>query len=281
MGERGKRKNLPLSRSPFPPLLKILSPFLTLALSLLLAACTPATQDEAAPAAPRIGTAQELVAAMRTERALGPDHTLTFVQESIVHHQDGRIDTTIWYEAATMGKLRIDFAPIADGNGVLYADGRRYLFQDGVLVNERPEVNPLQLLLMDVFMQPAEATLHGLDTLGFDLSKMHEATFAGRPVYVVGADAGDEASKQFWVDQEHLHTVRVIDQVGPDGSAVLDAQVTGFEDVGGFMHENEILIYVNGTLVQEEQYNNIRVGEDLDPSLFDPARWRVETPYWE
>ncbi len=255
--------------------------FLPVLLFFLVACTTQAAEDATAPEAPVITTAHELIATMRTERALGPDHTLTFVQESIFHRPDGSVDTTTWYEAATMGKLRIDFAPIEDGNGVLYAEGKRYVFQGGTLVNERPEVNPLQLLLMDIFMQPAEQTIEGLDTLGFDLSKLHETTFNNRPVYVVGADAGDESAKQFWVDQEHFHTVRVIDKVGPNGSATLDAQVTGFEDVHGFLHENEILIYVNGNLAQEEKYSNIRTGIDLDESLFDPTNWRFETPYWE
>lgn len=207
--------------------------------------------------------------------------TLTFVQTTIRHRPNGTVDTTTWYEAAVPGKLRIDFAPLEAGNGALYADGKQYVFQNGQLVDSQPDVNPLQLLLMDLFAYPLDRSTHLLDSLGYDLSVMHTASWQGRPVYVVGAAAGDTTRAQFWVDQERLISVRIMQPVGQNGQFMLDAQVPGWERIKGVWHENHILLYVNGRMFQEEHYHNIRTGIALDPNLFDPSHWSISTPYWQ
>lgn len=229
----------------------------------------------AQPATPR--------AVLEAMKAAGAnrEETLTFVQTTIRHRPNGAVDTTTWYEAAVPGKLRIDFAPVEQGNGVLYADGRQYVFQNGQLVGNEPDVNPLQVLLMDLFSFPLDRSVHLLDSLGYDLSVMHPASWQGRPVYVVGAAAGDTTRAQFWVDQERLVSVRILQPVGPNGQFMLDAQVPGWERIGGVWHENHLLLYVNGRMFQEEHYRNIRTGIALDPALFDPSNWKLTTPYWQ
>jgi cyclase len=47
-----------------------------------------------------------------------------------------------------------------------------------------------------------------LKRLGFDLATVHDDSWEGRPVYVVGARAGDLRTRQFWVDKERLVFVR-------------------------------------------------------------------------
>src|SRR5580765_356287 len=47
--------------------------------------------------------------------------TVTFVQQTIQTHQDGKVDTTTWYEALrSPDRLRIDFGDPKSGNGVIY-----------------------------------------------------------------------------------------------------------------------------------------------------------------
>lgn len=232
------------------------------------------------PVTAQITSTAALFDAMRAHHANRPS-TLTFVQTTIQHRPDGRADTTTWYEAAVPGKLRIDFAPIEDGNGVLFRDGKRYVFQNGALVNEAPDVNPLQVLLMDIFSRPTDETALVLDTLGYDLELFREGTWDDLSVYVVGAAAEDSTSAQFWVDPENLVVVRIIQPVGPEKQFTLDAQVTGHEVVDGVWHENEIMIYVDSHLVQEEYYDQIRLGAPLDDALFDRAAWRLDKPYWK
>ena len=65
--------------------------------------------------------------------------TLTFVQETIQHRQDGTVDTSTWYEAyEAPGRLRIDFAPLEAGNGLLFASDSQYVVQNGAVASARP-----------------------------------------------------------------------------------------------------------------------------------------------
>lgn len=248
------------------------------ALALFLALLTPLTP---APSVAAQDASHALLEAMHARYAAQRAPTLTFVQETILHRPDGRVDTTTWYEAAAPGKLRIDFAPVEAGNGVLYMGGRRYTFQGGELVDERPEVNPLQVLLMDVFAQPVPRTAAALEGLGFDLSARYETTWQGRSVVVVGAaSAADAQAPQFWVDAERLVVLRVLQPVGPEGAHLLDVHVTEHTEMDGVPHETALLIYVDDRLVQEEYYHDVRPGAPVDPALFDPADWSLDAPYW-
>jgi hypothetical protein len=207
--------------------------------------------------------------------------SLTFVQQTILHRKpDAPPDTTTWYEVAEPGRLRIDFAPVEEGNGALYRDGTLFVMHGGRVAATRAEVNPLALLLMDVFQFEPERTVQMLDTLGFDLSVLREAEWEGRPVWVVGAPEGDETSAQFWVDRERLVAVRIIQPVG-GGTRSWDTRVTGFREMAGYPQEESLVMYLDGRLFQQESYRDIRAGIAVDPALFDTTDWIVEEPYWE
>ncbi len=206
--------------------------------------------------------------------------SIVFSQQTVLHRKpDVPADTVTWYEAALPGLLRVDFAPIEEGNGALFRDGMLYSIQGGRVIKSRSEVNPLQLLLMDVFQYPPEKTVHMLDTLGFNLTLFREAEWEGRPVWIVGADEGDETSSQFWVEQERMVAVRVIQPVG-GGTLTWDTRVTGFRDMGAYPQEESFVMYLDGRLIQEETYLDIRAGEEVDPALFDTTDWIVTEPYW-
>ena len=248
------------------------------ALVLVFILLTPLTS---APSVAAQDDPHALLDAMHARYGAQRAATLTFVQKTILHRPDGRVDTTTWYEAAAPGKLRIDFAPVEAGNGVLYAEGVRYTFQGGELVDERSEVNPLQVLLMDIFTQPVRRTAASLEGLGFDLSRLYETTWQGRPVVVVGAaSAADVKAPQFWVDSERLVVLRVLQPVGAEGTRLLDVHVTEHKEMEGVPHETALLIYVDDQLVQEEYYHDVRPGAPIDPALFDPADWSIDAPYW-
>src|SRR2546429_5300511 len=59
--------------------------------------------------------------------------TLTFTQKSTTHNDDGTDKREIWHEPMLLpGKLRIDFGPPADGNGILVAEGALPFFLTGM-----------------------------------------------------------------------------------------------------------------------------------------------------
>lgn len=60
------------------------------------------------------------------------DKTATFVQKTTTIAADGTPKVATWYEAlAVPGSLRIDFAPVSDGNGALFTGGKTFSFKDG------------------------------------------------------------------------------------------------------------------------------------------------------
>ncbi len=67
------------------------------------------------------------------------------------------------------------------------------------------------LLGLDVYTMPFDSTVSKLKQLGFDLSICRKDHWHDRYVYVVGAEAGDTVSKQFWVDAERLVFVRLLE----------------------------------------------------------------------
>jgi outer membrane lipoprotein-sorting protein len=206
--------------------------------------------------------------------------TLTFEQASITHNPDGTSKTEIWHEAAMLpGKLRIDIGEPSEGNGVLVADGRLTRFQAGRVTVSRPLVHMLLVLGFDVYRQPAQATIEEVAGQGFDLTKLREDTWAGAPVYVVGADAGDSRTRQFWIDKKRLLFVRLIDPVQRDPSKTEDVRFLDYRRVSPGWVAARVELYVDGKNVFSERYSAIRVNPKLDPAIFDPRQFA--TQHWE
>lgn len=176
--------------------------FLMLAISLLL---LPAASGA------KISNTNELIAAMQKRYGKSWYKTATFVQETTNIQPDGTSKVETWYEAMSVpGNLRIDFTPTKDGNGILFTDGKIFVFRNGKIETTRPFDHPLLILGFDIYRAPASEMTAKLQALKFDLSQFREDTWQGRPVYVVGAKAGDLHSPQFWIDQENLYFVRML-----------------------------------------------------------------------
>jgi hypothetical protein len=173
------------------------------------------------------------------------------------------------------GKLRIDFDPISDGNGILFVSDSMHRFQQGELKQTQPLIHPLMVLGFDVYGQPAQVTIEKLKKLGIDLSVFREDTWQGRPVYVVGAKAGDLHAMQFWIDKERLYFVRMFQPAGADKSHTQETQFNKYEKLKGGWMSPEVIFLVDGKLRTTEEYSEIRGNVTLDPKLFDPASWRT------
>jgi hypothetical protein len=239
----------------------------------------PAAAHPASPSEPTVATPTALIHAMRDRYDGQWYETLTFVQETIRFDRDGVPDTSTWYEAyAAPGNLRIDIAPLEDGNGILFTDGMRYTMQNGAVAASGPQLHPLLLLGFDIYHLPADEAIRQLDTLGFDLTTMYETTWRGRPTYVVGAAEDDEQASTFWIDKEHLYFTRMIRYVGPERANVQDVRFNNYERLGGGWIAPEVLFTFDGQPVMKETYRDARAGVALDAALFNPHPWRSTAP---
>jgi hypothetical protein len=217
----------------------------------------------------------EVISRMR-ERYLGKWYkTLTFIQKTTL--PDGKVET--WYEAAELpGKLRIDIAPLDGKNTILFRNDTLYEFKAGKLSEAKPLIHPLMVLGFDVYAQPLEVTEKQLRELGFDLSLVHESSWQGRPAWVVGAAAGDSLTRQFWIDQERLYFVRMIEPGKKDPAALVETQFNKYIPMGQGWLETEVRFLVNGETKMLEEYTEPKAGVKLDPGIFDPATWVA--PSW-
>lgn len=243
--------------------------------------CALLTMTTAAAQAGKIKTSEDLIREMQKKYAKSWYKTLTFVQKTTEYHEDGTSKASTWYESfSAPGKLRIDFDPIKDGNGILFANYNLYSFKDGKQVNSRPFVHPLLLLGFDVYFLPVEETITKLKDLKFDLSEFHEDTWQGQPVYVVGAKAGDLQSRQFWVDKKNLYFVRLLEPTMRDKTITQETQFNKYVRVkGGGWCAAEVIFMVKGKPVVTEEYSDIRGGVALDEKLFDPQHWQ-DAKHW-
>jgi hypothetical protein len=201
--------------------------------------------------------------------------TLTFVQKTGFPKQN-RVET--WYEAARIpGYLRIDITPIDSGNALVFRNDSVYRFKGGDLAASRSFVHPLMVLGFDVYADPPDTTIRRLRDLGFDLSLLREDRWQGRPVYVIGAPAGDTLSKQFWVDRARLVFTRLLEPT-QDGSGHTETQFNKYRPLGRGWVSVEVRFSLNGEVVQTEEYSDVRDDVDLPEELWESAMYRK--PGW-
>jgi len=238
----------------------------------------------AVPAARRTDptNGEDVIRAMHDRYAATWYKTLTFSQTTTIARPNGTTLVQQWLEAGKFpGRLRIDTDTAARG-GVIYGGDSVYAFANGKLVNPRAEMNELLILGFDVYTQPVDRTAGILRRRGIDLSKIARATWSGRPMYVVGALAGDSTSKQFWVDAERLLFVRLIESVPTPGGP--QRQEYRFEryvpHAGGWVAE-EVVGLRNGKRNFHEVYSDVQVNVALDDATFDPAQWGTFTPWYK
>ena len=228
----------------------------------------------------KISNTNDLIAAMQKKYGNSWYKTATFVQETTNIQPDGTSKVETWYEAMSVpGRLRIDFTPVKAGNGILFREGTIFVFKDGKVDTTRPFEHPLLILGFDIYRAPAAETTAKLQALKFDLSQFRKDTWQGRPVYVVGAKAGDEHSPQFWIDQKNLYFVRMLRPAGKDGAQTSETQFNKYQKLGGGWIAPEVIFMVDGKVVTTEKYSDIRSDMPLDPKLFDPQSWT--TVHWK
>jgi outer membrane lipoprotein-sorting protein len=206
--------------------------------------------------------------------------TLTFTQRSTTYNPDGTSKVETWYEALALpGRLRIDVGPPSGGEGFLMVDGTVTIFHGGKESGTRARMNMLLVLGFDVYRQPPEATIKIAQAEGYDLTKFHEDTWEGQPVYVVGAEKGDLKSRQFWVDKNRLLFVRLFEPTRTDPNKFQDVRFEDYRQLAGGWIAARVEVYVDDKKVFSEDYTDIQVDAKLDPGAFDPKQFN--STHWE
>jgi hypothetical protein len=236
----------------------------------------PAPNPGANPAPIAVTSGHSLVQAMHDRYASRWYRSLTHTQKTTLGLPSGGEIVQTWYVAEKLpGHQRID-SDLSSKSGTLFARDSIYSFAGGKRVSAEAGMTELLVLGGDVFSQPVSRTEADLRELGFDLSKFHEATWQGVPVYVVGAVRGDSMSKQFWVERDRLLFVRMLERTRQGHS---DTRIAGYTESGGGWVAAEVAQIVNGKRRILERFTDIRTNVTLGDALFDPKQWATAT-HW-
>ncbi len=235
----------------------------------------PSATRVVAPAG-KLASTTGIVGAMREVYNGKYFKTLTFLQNNTRYTTTGEEQKSQWYEhVEAPGKLRIAFLPAAQKSGLVQVGERVASFDNGMRIDFRPSVNPLLLLTVDAYSASAASVMRSLDSLGVDTQIVRADEWEGRPVYVIGAKAGDTTSNQVWIDAEHLRLARFIQRVGRGDRATLsEIRVRAYRDIEGYQIPTDILTLRNGKPVWREQRTDIRLNAELPANVFDQALWR-------
>jgi hypothetical protein len=237
---------------------------LTLLGALGLAGCATAAQG-----GPSITSAESLVQAMHDRYAGSWYQTLSFTQATTRTFPNDSTHTEVWREwAAIPGRLRIEMGEPAEGRVSIYARDSAYSLQHGRVVRRTGRMNPLMTVGFDVYRQPPERTLDQLRRQGFDLSRFHADTLEGTPVYVVGAERGDTASRQVAIEAERLLFVRLLDPTPNQPGVMRHVWFRRYEPLQGGWIAPEVEVLVGGRCVFHEVYSDIRANDALDAGMF-------------
>lgn len=223
---------------------------------------------------------EDLLRAMHERYKNSWYQTLTFKQKSTTYNPDGTSSVETWYEAASIpGKLRIDIGSPATGNGYVFVDGDVSVIKENKVMATRHSVNMLLILGFDVYRQDPVITAKIVKEENYDLSKIREDTWEGKPAYVVGAAKGDLQSKQFWVEKNSLLFIRDIEPARKDAETMEDIRFINYQPLAGAWIAAGVEVYSGGRKTFSEDYTDIRANVELEPGVFDPQKFA--TTHWE
>jgi len=227
-----------------------------------------------------IRTGEDVLRAMHDRYQNSWYQTVTFIQKSTTYKEDGTSSSETWYEAASLpGKLRIDIGEPKNNTGYIFDNGNLTIVKQGTVARTLPLVNMLLVLGFDVYRQDPDTTIKAVKGEKFDLSKFHEDTWEGKPVYVVGAEKGDLKSKQFWVAKDTLLFLRDIEPSQSDPTKMDDIRFIHYQPLAGAWIAAGVEVYNEGKKVFSEDYSDIQANVKLAPATFDPQQFA--STHWE
>jgi outer membrane lipoprotein-sorting protein len=217
-------------------------------------------------------TGEAIIRAMHDRYAKTWYRTLTFTQKTTRRTSGDSMVVETWKEKALVpGHLRIDMERATGSLTYIFANDSTYVVRPDS-VRGMPGTNELLVIGFDVYRQPVETTVAALGNHdpSFPMAPVHQDTWEGRPVYVIGAAAGDTTSPQLWIDKDRLLFVRALSPAGKDNPKTADTRFDQYVRMpgGGWLSER-VEFYVDGQLRQREEYSDVRTNVDLNPSIFE------------
>jgi hypothetical protein len=217
-----------------------------------------------------------LARAIHDRYAANAPRNVTFVQKTTVILSSGSQIVQTWNTAGELpGRWRVETDP-SSKNGSLYLGDSTYVFAGGKLAKADTGINEILSIAFDVFSQPATKSEAMLRRMGIDGTKLHEGTWRGAVVYVLGAVRGDTNTKQLWVERDRLIPVRLLENARQGHT---EYRFNNYTQVGGEWVPGEIEQYVNGKRRLLETLTQVRTNVSLPDALFDPKRWSM-APHW-
>jgi hypothetical protein len=200
--------------------------------------------------------------------------TLTFTQATEITLPNDSVVRQTWYETGMIpGLLRIDRDARDGRNAIVFRGDSTYSRRNGGPWRATKSRNVLMTLGFDVYGQAPEESARVLAEEGYDLSKVSSATWQGRPVWVVGAVAGDSSANQFWVDRDRLVYVRSIERGLRDTTQRAEIVFGDYAPLGGGWIAREVTVREGGRMLQREAYTEIRADVPVERDFFDPAKF--------
>jgi hypothetical protein len=199
-------------------------------------------------------------------------HTLTFTQKTLTRSPADTMVTEMWKEMFMLpGRMRAEISHPDGTVTYILNDGSSYLhFMPGDSAKHTRAGNLLLTIAYDVYAQPVDRTIADLRDEKLNLAPVHEDIWGGRPMYVIGAAAGDAHSRQLWIDKERLVFVRSLAPAPGDTSKTVETRFENFQHRpdGSWFSERVEFYGPDGRLRLSEEYTDVKFNVPLDTRLF-------------
>ena len=203
--------------------------------------------------------------------------TLTFRQTTTQYPQTGEPRIATWVESLRQDDargtlLRIDLGDPALGNVALYSADSTWVVRGGKLVRTAGHGNEFLPLIEGVYMQPVDKTAAQLRAMAFNIDRVADGNWEGRPVWIVGATSPtDSTSSQFSVDKERNIVLHAKLAQNPN-TPPLDIRLDNYVQLAGGWLATKISMTIGGRPVQMEEYADWQANIDVPAKLFDASQ---------
>jgi hypothetical protein len=214
----------------------------------------------------------QVIRAMHERYASSWYRTLTFTQKTTRRTDKDSTVVETWKESAMIpGHLRIDVRGATPPQSYIYAGDSLFILR-GDSVRRIAQRNILLIIGFDVYRQGPEKTLADLRSLHFAMTPVHEGSWQGHEVYVIGAAEGDLHSPQLWIDRDRLLFLRGLEPDERDSTKTIEYRFDDYTLYPGGWLSRTVMMSVDGKVAQKEEYSNVEIGNRLDVKLFQPPQ---------
>lgn len=220
----------------------------------------------------QVKTGTDVIRLMKEKYNNSYIQNFTFSQHVVQYEGDSVINKTIWHEAySSPNQLILKFDAYDSGNGYIFKNDHIYVMKNNQVESQQKDIHDLLVLGFDVYNQPVQVTIDKLTEKGYDLNKVYETELNGKAVYCVGAENNNDECTRFYIDQEHLLFVKMIN---PNHPRYREAIFDQFKMVKGKYLATKVIFIANGKPIMTEEYFDMDFPEKLETKIFDPENFK-------